>query len=101
MIRRIECFNCARNHTKNKPDIIKTKEGWRFSVIEEAFNGVQRYVKGDLKFDCVCDCCGEELKRGTIATASTLYREDEIFQNWEWDYIEPHIKFTDLLNSIE
>ena len=104
MIRRIECMDCADKNSKKaykNARIVFTKEGWTFPVDEERGSGVQKYVKGDLLFDCCCDVCGTELKRGTIATASTHYHGEEIHQTWEWEYVEPHISFNDLLRGIE
>lgn len=104
MIRKIECMDCAEKNSKKaykSARIILNKEGWVFPVEDEHTTGVQKYVKGDLLFDCCCDCCDAQLIRGTLATASTFYYDNEIHQTWEWEYIEPHVSFNDLLRGIE
>lgn len=84
MRRSILCSRCAARESRGvNPDAATKEQVWSLIAGEHA-----KHVRGELKFSCVCDLCGEGLPVGSVAVAESTFDDRCPYFEWEGGYLE-------------
>ena len=88
MKREICCDTCARDWLRTN-GIRVGKDGTvpESKVFEIAHGEAIKQVRGPLTVSAMCDGCGADLPRGTVAVAVSLYSHSLPYFAWEDEFI--------------